>query len=402
MKFDRKNLFSLLFIISFFVLGYLFINDRGLFADEQAHYLQIRRFISGDFGVYDIITVIPGYHFFLAGLAKIFGIYSIGGIRFLNLVIGLISIFIFLLLCLKISKYFYLAKGLQYAFFPILFPLFFLIYTDVLSLLLVLLMFYFLLSRNYVISGFYGMFSFFVRQNNIIWFAFMIAYVYFDRYGMKLDFTRLKEIAKDLWIFILGIIAAIIFFILNKGFSIGDRGMHPGGIFFGNIFFILFLFFFLFLPLNLYNFSKIIKFIKKNKWIQFVIIGIFLFYVKFFIVNHPYNLIMSNYFLRNAILAYFNSNFLIRSALFLPIAFSILSLCVTELRRKSFYLLYAFSFLFLLPSWLIEQRYYLIPFAFFILFKKEENKWVENLNILYYIVVSFILIYFIGSRIFFL
>ena len=102
------------------------------------------------------------------------------------------------------------------------------------------------------------------------------------------------------------------------------------------------------------------------------------------------------------ILGYFNKGFLIKSLLFLPIAYSFLSLFVTEFKRKSFYLLYLFSFLFLLPSWLIEQRYYLIPFSLFILFKKEENKLVENLGIWLYVIFSLIIFYLIGSGKFFL
>ena len=42
----------------------------------------------------------------------------------------------------------------------------------------------------------------------------------------------------------------------------------------------------------------------------------------------------------------------------------------------------------LLPSWLIEQRYYIVPFALLMLFRDEEAPWLENLSLVYAICVS--------------
>ena len=397
----KKKIFVFLFILLVFSFAFLFIMNKGLLVDEEAHYLQIKRALNWDFGVYNIITVIPGYHYFFAFLGWIFGIDSIRGIRFFNLVVGLISISVFLLIGFRISRNLGLIKGFQYAFFPILFPFFFLIYTDVLSLLLILLSFYFVSIRRYNFAGIFGILSFFVRQNNVVWLGFIMVFVYFDRYD-KIDFGKIKDLLRECWTFILGIVIAVIFFILNKGFAFGDRNMHEGGIYFGNILFALFLFFFLFLPLNIFNFKKIIGFVKKKNWILLVILFLFIIYMKFFIVNHPYNFIAPDYFLRNMMLGYFNAGLFIKSLLFLPIAYSFLSLWVTELRRKSFYLLYLFSFLFLSPSWLIEQRYYLIPLSFFILFKKEESTFLENCTIALYFTASILLFYFIGIGKYFL
>ena len=51
---------------------------------------------------------------------------------------------------------------------------------------------------------------------------------------------------------------------------------------------------------------------------------------------------------------------------FLPIGCALLFLSEVTLRERPFVLLYPTTFLFLLPMWLIEQRYYFIPFAFFL------------------------------------
>lgn len=398
----NRALFVFFVVIAFF-LAFLFIRDKNLFVDEEVHYLQIQRFINGDYYIYDIITVIPGYHFFYALLGKVFSVYSISGIRLANAVIGMISVFVFLLLAMKIhGGKEGIAKGFQYAFFPILFPFFFLIYTDVLSLLLIFLMLYFILLKKYNIAGIFGILSFFVRQNNILWMAFVLGLVYVEKAGMKVELKNFLRVIKDCWSFILGFFMAIIFFIWNKGFVLGDKLMHEGGIYFGNVFFALFLFFFLFLPMNLGNFNKIKEFSRRNKWSWVVVLFIFLVYLWLFDVTHPYNFRGSDYFLRNVILQYFISGIVFKSLLFLPIAYSILSLCVVRFKRKEFYLLYIFAILSLLPLWLIEQRYYLIPFSLFILFKKEEKGWVEKLSILFYVVLSIWLVWGIGSVKFFL
>ena len=355
-----------------------------------------------DFRVFDILSVIPGYHYFLHLFGKVFGLSSISFFRLINLVIGFCSIFVFFLLAFKIYKGFGFVRGLQYTFFPILFPFFFLIYTDVLSLLLVLLMFYFLLQKNYDIAGIFAILSFFVRQNNVLWMAFGLSFVYAERIGTRIDFKGFFRSIRDCWTFILGFVISLIFFIWNKGFALGNKMMNEGGIYFGNLFFALFLFFFLFLPLNIGNFLKIKELVKRNKWIWFIILVIFIFYLKFFIVNHPYNFINTDYFLRNNILGYFLNGIVLKSLLFLPIAYSILSLCTIRFKRREFYLLYPFAIFSLLPLWLIEQRYYLIPFSFFILFKKEESGLIEKLTIWIYLIFSFLLFYFIGSGKFFL
>ena len=65
MEVKKKDLFIFLFIAAFFIFAFIFIKNKNLYVDEEVHYLQIGRFIQGDFRIYDIITVIPGYHYFM-------------------------------------------------------------------------------------------------------------------------------------------------------------------------------------------------------------------------------------------------------------------------------------------------------------------------------------------------
>jgi alpha-1,2-glucosyltransferase len=359
----------------------------------------------------------PGYHMLITLSAKLLGMTtithgpnnhdSINKIRTISLFYSLLFVGLFFLLAKRVSENSPEIATLQCYFLPILFPYFFLVYTDVVSALLVLLSLYALLNKKNDLAGIMVILSMVVRQNNIIWLFFMCLFVYFEYYQsspglafskqglkIKLDNNLLKQYIKECRWFFIGIFFFLIFVILNKGVALGDRANHPPFSFFlGNIYFILFLFFFLFLPTNISNFSRIVQYIKKHKQVIFFVIVGFVFYLYTFNITHPYNhggsLGEHNYFfLRNVILRFFTSNIYMRLLFYLAVAYSILSLMVTKLSRKSFYLIYPITFLYLVPSWLIEQRYYIIPFVLFLLFKEKSSKLVELLTVVCYMALS--------------
>jgi hypothetical protein len=56
-------------------------------------------------------------------------------------------------------------------------------------------------------------------------------------------------------------------------------------------------------------------------------------------------------------------------------------------------LLFPFTFIYLVPSQLIEQRYYIIPLVFLLLFRKELGSKIENVLIIWFAAFSCALIY---------
>jgi alpha-1,2-glucosyltransferase len=118
--------------------------------------------------------------------------------------------------------------------------------------------------------------------------------------------------------------------------------------------------------------------------------------------DHPYNQIATYYFIRNYILVKFTSSSALKVLFFLPMLYTIWSLVVTPLSKKSWNIFYLFTALFLLPGWLIEQRYYIIPFVLFMLFRKEQSPVVERMTVLYYAVILCLLIPAVVSLRFFL
>jgi alpha-1,2-glucosyltransferase len=396
-----QKLMGLLALIVFF-LAFFFIQDNSSYVDEYFHFKQIQIFYQGKFEVDPYITTIPGYHLVLAVIAKIFGISTLSFLRTINFILSFLSIVTFY--CL-VSRLDYDQRSLitvQYIFFPILFPFFFLLYTDVLSLFLVMLSFYFMLLEMNRSSGIMGIFSMAIRQTNIIWLAFEFIYIYFSSYN-KIDKNYFKDHCIRNWTFILGFLLFLIIAFINKGFSLGDRSAHPNFSFhLGNIFFILILFFFFFLPLNLYRAKKIINYLKIRREMLAYSAIIFVIYLFTFNNTHPYNIQGSEYFLRNKLLAFIDSSFIIKIIFFLPVAYSIFSLSITRLKNRQSYLLYPATFVFLIPSWLIEQRYYLIPFILFIILREKHSDSMEAIMAAYYFFLSIVIYYLIYNNLFFL
>jgi alpha-1,2-glucosyltransferase len=398
-----KKWYILTFISIFVVLftALFLIRNTPLKVDEQDHYPQIISYVNGDCAKPYVISTLTTYHALLAAISKITGFTSLLFFRTINLFFALLAIIIFGLTVQTNNKTSIL-NILQFSFFPIIFPYFFLIYTDVLSLLMVLCAFFFFNRKKYQWCGIFSILACLVRQDNIVWLSFFMVLSYIDRYGFKLKIKDASNHLIKYWSFSAGIVLFILFVIINKGIAIGDKSMHPAFSFhLGNIYFLLFIFFILFIPLHLANYKKIIALFKRHK---LTIAGIASFYFLFlfsFSNDHPFNYQWGNYFLRNKLLIFFNASVINKTVFFIFITYSFLSLCVTEFKHKNFYLLYVFTFLFLIPSWLIEQRYYFIPLSLFLLFKKEEKNWVELSTTILFVAASGLLFLIIrGNRYF--
>lgn len=379
------------------------MSEVQLMVDEFIHKDQILFFINSEYKVHYKLTVIPAYHFFVASIMEILGNKSIFSMRFISTIISGLSVLVFKLIVDLLGDEDRRIKAFQYLFFPILIPFFFLVYTDVLSVLFILGTVYFILKRNYRLAGVSSILSFLVRQNNIVWLVGFSVFSYLHEYGFKVGLRQIKAWIKTNYIFFCGVIIFLFFVYFNGGVVIGDRSAHPDFKFYsGNVFFMLFLFFLIFLPLNISNFKKIWDLIF-NKWYFLVfILMIFAVYMLTFRGDHPYNL--PKFWLRNYLLSFFGISSVIKGLLFVPIGYSILSLAITKYRVKYFEIFYLFSIIFLIPSELIEQRYYLIPFTLFLLFRKiDKSKLrIEYLQLGYFVALSFVITWGIHNQVWFL
>lgn len=197
--------------------------------DEIFHIRQLETYLNYNFTQWDDkITTLPGlyliYWLFLqiCPLHNFFSLLSI--CRLLNS-----------LLYLPISK---LLRSFNpntpslILLYPALFMSSTLYYTDTLSLLAILLYYKSKTSSKPVFSFIFAQFSIFCRQTNIIWVGYFAGLYLFHKYHIQkfsdlLElFNKKLEILRNNIAEILIVIIFIIFLVVNKGITVGDRENH--------------------------------------------------------------------------------------------------------------------------------------------------------------------------------
>lgn len=342
----------------------LFFQRTPLLADETTHAAQVRRFLAGNFALYPQLTTVPGYHFILFFLAKLTGWHTNASLRLFSLLFGIGSV----ILVWRLTRSAY--RLLLFVCLPIILPFFFLVYTDVASLCFVLLSLYLIQTRRYASAGFAAIAACLMRQNNVVWLVFLGTLAYVDRFGPTIDSDKKKWAERNLWPFAVGVALFLSLLLANRGnVSLGDFRSHPTGpLHMTNVWFMLFLFALLFLPFTAPRAVETLRRFRTQPLFWAGALAVFLFYLLTFTNSHSYNVQWGNYFIRNAILIFSTQTAAHKALFFIPVFIAIAALISTRLERPAHYLLYPASIFFLVPSWLVEQRYYMIPFTLFLVF----------------------------------
>lgn len=381
---------------------------REFLADESSHAWQIDSFFRNDYQILPHLTVIPGYHFLLAELQTLFHNDTTAFKRLISVLIGLLSTgFFFALQGREHPQVSPVNKTWQFAFNPVYFPFFFLIYTDPLSLLLILAALYFGRTKRYFFMGLSGIFSLLVRQNNIFWIGFLIFLTLREaginwRRPLKSVQKNLIAIIKINWLNLIAGAGFLTFLISNGGVALGDRTQHPSFAFHtGNLYLALILTVIIYLPFFLSRFPEILR--TGKKWLGeklsalifgLSLVGGSLFFWFDFEVTHIYNRYPQYWwFLRNIFLHAAENNLWLKGAFLFALIYGILALIATPFRSQSLKIaFFTFSALTLLPSWLIEVRYAIIPIALFQLYRQEADRSTEVLQSVWQTALSFILL----------
>lgn len=407
-----------------FLMAFLAIHGESFFGDEGFHFEQLRRFHEGDFSIDHQLTMLPGYHLVLFAFSRAAGIHDLNFYRFINILISLLSVAVFRAILGILHPRATATRVVQYAFLPILFPYFLFVYTDAFSLFVILLALWLFLRHWYTASAAMITASLLVRQNNIIWLLFLLAalvlaelpgflrivrqkFILFallrrirERYRTRVTRVRLLSAVA---VFIMGIVLFAAFVWWNQGIAIGDKESHPFPSFHpGNIYFCLFLSFFMFLPLHLSNTKRIITALRTSRILWPLFLVFFLIFMMTFVNDHGYNQGLDSVYLRNRILTYFTETPTLKMLFFVPVGYSFLSFWTTRLTWPFSTLLYPATILYLLPSWLVEQRYYFVPMVLFLLFRESKSSRLETISAVYSGTFAILLFVPVALRWFFL
>ena len=172
------------------------------------------------------MNVIPGYHAAVALVLWATGRTGLFSARLVSTLISALAVLVFYLLAWTVERRSALVRTLQFAFFPILFPFFSLVYMDILALLLALLGFLLVLRRHYSLAGLAGILSVLARTNNISWMAFCSFFccIRSMAFDWRAPFRREElPLLALTWGFWLGFALFAAFLVLNKGIAIGEN-----------------------------------------------------------------------------------------------------------------------------------------------------------------------------------
>ncbi len=383
-------------------------------ADEPHHIAQIRLLMHGEWRLVPSLTTFPGYHAMIAALGAIFGKGDLTSLRLYSFTLSIVALATLFILARHARDGRPLERLLQIAFLPILFPLFFLVYTDVAALLFFALALLLQERRRYWLAAAAATVTLAIRQNYIVWFGFAAVLLSLEvpRWHVPAGTMAPGRVLATARAFLsrktvtelttkgagygVGLALFAAFVMWNGGIAIGDRSMHPfPTVHLGNIYFALFLVFFLLLPLHVANVRRIAE-LGRRPAMLLTLAGLLVLFLLTFRTDHPYNQPELDWWLHNALLTFLASSVWTKLAMFPPMALALMSLSVTVLRERSHYLVYPFAVLSLLPAWQIEQRYYLAPLILFLLFRVHRSLLFEWSLIVY--LATFTGILFLGIR----
>lgn len=398
---DKKFWVLYIACIIMTTIGTLLIFNTPWLSDEYHHKQQINYFQAGNFVVAPSLTVIPGYHIIMFTFITILNVQpeDIGAMRMIGaILLTLLTIPIIYGITKNIKK------TLQIYLFPTFFSFYFILYTDMMSLAFVLLAWYLFIKDKPTLSGIAALIAITIRQNNLVWLGMMMIIPLIQLYPIiqrqwkpynkqKINETMnnlVKYYIKKYWMYIIDCILFLAFVIYNGGIIIYDRAYHPLAPHVTNIWFALFTMFFLFLPLILYKAKEIIEYVKKPEGAGIAIL-LTLIIIGTYSNTHWYNLLTNVGFVKNTILQWGDLNYLTKFLYAIPCVITALWLCITKIKNKMAYTILFFS-VFVLIDWMVDMRYFMIPVAFFLIYREEQNQKEENIYFIYMVMISLILL----------
>lgn len=351
-----------------------FINaDRQ--ADESFHTLQIKRIFRGDNRFVPELTNIPGYHYTLATMSKVTNpVIDYGKhpktkvLRIFQAVLSLLlPVAIFLIVReLRQKKQLTLILVLV----PIMFPLLFMVYTDILSLTLFLFAFLFHVKKRYDLAGFFILLDIVVRQDNVIWLGFLMILLVYDVYNKtkKVDKKFIQDILSQGLSYIVVFVIFLMFYSFNGGVAIGNKSAHPSmKLHVDNIYLFFATFTIIFLPIIIFKLKDIWRIFSKHWLLSIgIIIGGYFIFAHTFVVEHPYNHTTYNY-IYNFATYYILENIFINILTYALIVLFVGYMLVQPFLYKKYILIIPFIILFLSFHWLVTFRYYFIPLVILLL-----------------------------------
>lgn len=379
-----------------YVAAIVALRHRGMYTDEVDHYSQIWLFLHGDSRVLtDYLTTIPGYHALVAALLWICGADSLDAARLVNTAFGLTAAAGFHALRRRTWPGTETIGTGQLLALPILVPLFFLVYTDALALALILWATLFSLSGRHWLSALLLAALVGVRQHEVIWAGFLAAMVaspVWKERGIK----AWRVILASVLPYAIPVAGFLCFWWWNGSVSLSrvQMAFHPDfSLHAGNVYFALMVAGAL-LPLQvLAGLRDVAAAVRRRSWLIALPALLFAIFWFGFHADNPYNAQDSWYYVRNGFLIAVEAHPALRVLVGTGAVVTACALAFTRLQPARANWLYPFALVFLAASWLIEQRYMLVPFVLWLAFREQRSRAIEIATLALWLVLAVSLFY---------
>lgn len=349
---------------------HVLLRGQPMLVDEMFHFDQVSRYLTGNPIRNAMLSMPTTYHLLMAVTASMLGISSLDAVRLLNLGVSLGFVALFYAAARQRDPDRAPLRTLQCFFLPVLLPLFFLVYTDPAALLVLMAAMLAHGNRRSDLAGLFGFVAVLVRHTNIFFCLLLAAWTWLDeqRRGTPVA-GRVRAVAPFAP-------SLVLLAYLLHGFGgvvAGDSTHHPFGLFTGNLMLTVLMLAAFFLPAAIATLRDATRQQVVRTAGLSAVLG--LLFLVAFPNDHPYNHV--DYYVRNIVMYHFTKGFAWR-LLFLPVVVAASWLLVTDpLEGPDAWVAYPVGLMYVLPIWLVEPRFCLVPLVLFLLLRRQWSRPVE-------------------------
>jgi alpha-1,2-glucosyltransferase len=166
---QSKSLFTLTGIGIVMLMVMSSILPMEMIADELSHLAQIALFKASSYSSIPSLAMPRTYHLLVGEAVKLLQIDNFSGIRIVSSAISFMTVILAWTYYKDQKSPFILLQSLQLFFSPLLWPFYWLLYSDIPSLIFTVLSLILFVKQRYALSAFACSISLLFRQHNIFW-----------------------------------------------------------------------------------------------------------------------------------------------------------------------------------------------------------------------------------------
>jgi len=349
------------------------------YTDETTHFAQIWLFAHGQWRVLPELTTIPGYHLVSAGLLYLFGDVSLQGARMLSAAFGLLAAAGFHAVRTRLWPGTQSLATVQFLVLPILVPLYFLAYTDVFALALLLWATWACVCARHWLAAALLVALVCVRQHEVVWTGLLAAFALRDA-GLRDALRDWRRVVPTILPYALPVAGFLVFWCWNGSISLShsQAALHPDlSLHAGNVLFALVVAGVL-LPLQTaQGFARAAHAIARRPLLGALVVALLFGFWFLFRADNPYNGAFPQFYLHNRLPLLIEQRPWIRSIASMVATAAACAFAATPLRPLRGRWLFAFATLFLAASWLVELRYVAVPLVLWLAMREHRSRAVE-------------------------